>query len=99
MIRPKKLNLLKMRTVMGAAKKLDKEINQYLALLSDRQKEAVLTVIKTFAQEEEGTSEYSDDFKKELDCRYEEYKNGGELISEAEAKKRIEGIINAKARK
>lgn len=35
---------------MSAAPSLDKEINQYLSLLTDRQKEAVLTVVKTFAR-------------------------------------------------
>ncbi|MBD0294947.1 MAG: hypothetical protein ICV84_07070 [Flavisolibacter sp.] len=83
---------------MSLAKPLDKEINQYLPLLSDRQKKAVLTVVKTFA-EEGGMVEYSEEFKKELDSRYEEYKNGGKVISEAEVKRRIKQIINGKIKK
>jgi hypothetical protein len=77
---------------MGTAKKIDQEINQYLMRLTDRQKEAVLTVVKTFA-EESGTVAYSDNFKKELDSRYNDYVTGGELISEAEAEARINAII------
>lgn len=37
---------------MGAAKPLDKEINQYLEHLNVQQKKVVLSVVKTFAQEE-----------------------------------------------
>lgn len=38
---------------MGAAKVLDKEINHYLGQLNTHQKEVVLSVVKTFAHEED----------------------------------------------
>ncbi len=38
---------------MGTASLLDKEITRSLLLLNDRQKKTVLTVVKTFAQEEQ----------------------------------------------
>ncbi len=38
---------------MGAAKSIDKEINNYLEHLSTHQKEVVLSVVKTFAGEED----------------------------------------------
>ena len=38
---------------MGAAKSLDKEINSYLEHLNTHQKEVVLSVVKTFAGEED----------------------------------------------
>lgn len=84
--------------VMGAAKKLDEEITQYLVHLNDHQKKAVLAVVKTFAQDAEAAT-YSDDFKKDLDNRYEEFINGSELIDEAEANQRIKAIANGKPRK
>jgi len=37
---------------MSTAKALDKEINMYLVQLNARQKEAVLSVMKTFARDE-----------------------------------------------
>jgi hypothetical protein len=74
---------------------IERQINNYLPQLTVKQKKAVLTVVKTFAADE-NTNGYSDDFKKELDSRYEEYLNGGKLVSEAEANKRIKKIINAK---
>ena len=82
---------------MGVAiKSLDTQITNYLPLLNNRQKKALLTVAKTFAEEDQ-ESAYSDEFKKELDSRYEEYINGGKLISEAEANKRIRKIIKGKS--
>ena len=74
---------------------IEKQINNYLPQLTVKQKKAVLTVVKTFA-EDESTNDYSEDFKKELDNRYEEYKNGGKLVSEKEANQRIKKIINGK---
>ena len=77
---------------------IEKQINHYLPQLSVKQKKAVLTVVKTFA-EDEISNDYSDDFKKELDSRYEEYLNGGNLISEREATQRIKKVINGKSKK
>lgn len=76
---------------------IEKQITNYLPQLTAKQKRAVLTVVKTFADEQ--SDEYSEELKKELDSRYEEYKNGGKLISEAEANKRIKKIVNGKAKK
>lgn len=82
---------------MRATPSLDKKINQYLARLNNRQKEAVLTVVKTFA--EEAPPEYDQDLKNELDNRFDDYKNGGKLVSEASVKKKIRRIITGKATK
>ena len=38
---------------MSAAKPLEEEINKYLHLLNTRQKQTVLTVVKTFAAEQQ----------------------------------------------
>jgi len=80
-----------------ATTNLDKQINNYLTLLNTSEKKALLIVAKTFA--ENRTDEYSDEFKAELDSRYEDYKNGDTLISEEDANKRIAKIIKGKARK
>lgn len=53
---------------------IDKKINNYLDILSDRQKKALLTIAKTFA--EESNIDYSDDFKAELDKRISELETG-----------------------
>jgi hypothetical protein len=78
-----------------ASATIEKQINNYLPQLSANQKKAVLTVVKTFAEEYD---DYSDQFKRELDSRYEEYINGGKLVSEKEASQRIKKIINGKSK-
>ena len=77
---------------------IEKQINNYLQQLTVKQKKAVLTVAKTFA-DDENANDYRDDFKKELDSRYDEYLNGGKLVSETEGNKRIKKIINLSATK
>jgi hypothetical protein len=59
---------------MGAAKAIDKQISNYLEQLSENQKKAVLTVVKTFA----GENDYWEDesFIAEMDRRTAEYEKG-----------------------
>lgn len=45
--------MLQINISMGAAKPLVNEINQYLNRLSVEQQKAILTVVKTFAQQDE----------------------------------------------
>ncbi len=80
-----------------AVTSLDRKINDYLSILNIRQKKALLTVAKTFAEEQDNN--FSDEFKAELDSRYEEYINGGELVSEEDANRRIRAIIKGKSKK
>lgn len=77
---------------------IDNQINNYLSQLNIRQKKALLAVAKTFA-EEHREEPYSEEFKSELDDRYEEYKSGGELMSEATVNRRIDKIIKAAKKK
>ncbi len=61
---------------MGTVKSLDKEISHYLPRLSSRQKETVLTVVKTFAEEAE-TDRWKDKvFMAEMDRRFSEMESG-----------------------
>ena len=82
---------------MGVAiSSLDKQINNYLSVLNIRQKKALLTVAKTFAEEQ--TNDYTDEFKAELDSRYEEYINDGILVNETDVNKGITDTIKRKAK-
>jgi putative addiction module component (TIGR02574 family) len=65
-----------MYAIMSAATKLDKQINEYLIQLNDKQKKAVLTVVKTFAEEQESDLWEDSAFIAELDRRTAEYENG-----------------------
>ena len=61
---------------MSTAKKLEEEIVSYLTRLNENQKKAVLTVVKTFAEEEE-YDHWSDPlFVQEMDARYQDMKTG-----------------------
>jgi putative addiction module component (TIGR02574 family) len=71
----KTVNLLKINVFMSAATKL-KQINDYLIQLNDKQMNAVLTVVKTFAEEQENELWEDKAFIAELDRRTTEYENG-----------------------
>lgn len=60
---------------MRAAKALDKEITHYLGHLSTEQKKVVLSVVKSFAREEEA---WVDDkaYIAEMDKRFKELETG-----------------------
>ncbi|HEX6426662.1 MAG TPA: hypothetical protein VF008_03205 [Niastella sp.] len=61
---------------MSATRKLDKQINDYLIRLNDKQKRAVLTVVKAFAEEQGGDLWENSAIIAELDRRTAEYENG-----------------------
>jgi hypothetical protein len=61
---------------MTAATKLDKQINEYLLLLNEKQKRAILSVVKTFAEEQDKDLWEDKDFIEKLDKRVEEYESG-----------------------
>lgn len=79
---------------------LNEEISSYLELLNDRQKEAVLSVVKAFAEEDENESgEYSDEFKKQLDDDYEAYLKGEEpAVSWEDLKKQSMQMLHGDAK-
>jgi len=62
---------------MGAVKAIDKRINNYIGQLNEKQKKAVLTVVKTFA-DEKGVYDYWEDesFVAKLDKPTAEYESG-----------------------
>ena len=61
---------------MNAATKLKEQINDYLVQLNDKQMKAVLTVVKTFAEEQETEVWGDTSFIAELDRRTAEYESG-----------------------
>lgn len=61
---------------MTNAKTLDKEISDYLPRLSSRQKQTVLAVVKTFAEEDEEEIWNDKSFITEMDKRFSEMESG-----------------------
>ncbi len=56
---------------------LDKQIANYLPRLNERQKKAILTVVKTFINDEDSLLS-NEDFVKEMDRRMTEMESGKE---------------------
>ncbi len=73
-------------------KSIDDQINAYIQLLNASQKMAVLTVAKTFT-EQQTDNNYSTELITELDKRYEDYTNGAVLVSEDDVNTRLSTII------
>lgn len=62
--------------IWDTLKSLDKEINYYLPRLSSRRKQNVLTVVKTFAEEDKRDLWEDEFFLTQLDNRTAEYESG-----------------------
>jgi len=77
---------------MAAVTNLDKQINDYLSQLNTRQKKAVLTFVKTFAEKQQQGDLLNDkEFVAEMDRRFAEMESGKVklyTLEEAEAKAR-----------
>lgn len=61
---------------MGTAKSIDKQITHFLPRLSSRQKETVLTVVKTFAEETDADKWKDKTFIAEMDRRFSGMESG-----------------------
>jgi predicted transcriptional regulator len=74
---------------MGAVKPIDQEITQYLLHLNVRQKQAVLSVVKTFAAEQQDWwDEISREQQQAIDKSLAEMK-AGKLMSHDEVMKKF----------
>jgi hypothetical protein len=81
---------------------IEKKINDYLVRLSQKQKKAVLTVTKTFAEEQDGESSVWDDkeFVAEIERRSDEMESGKvKSYNWQEVKQRARLAIKNKKRK
>ena len=63
----------------------------YMKVADDKKVKAMYALFEDEIEQEE--IEYSNEFKKELDQRYDYYKNGGKMISTAEANKQISKLL------
>ena len=82
---------------MLQAQNLDGELYSAIALLNDVQKRAILSIAKSFKQdeEEERTYRWEDDpqFVAELESRWDDYKNGGKVYSAEEVELKTKKLI------
>ena len=67
------------------------KLANYMKVADDKKVKAIYALFEDEIEQDE--MEYTEDFKKELDQRYAYYKNGGKMISAAEANKQINKIL------
>ena len=75
---------------------IDKKLFSAIEKLNDKQKKEVLVFVGNVLDESEQHYDKWEDnsFVSEMETRYEHYKNGGKMVTSAEAEKRIKAIIH-----
>jgi putative addiction module component (TIGR02574 family) len=74
------------------------KLHSYLEVADDKKVKAIYAIMEN--EIEETAVEYSEEFKKELDNRYTDYKTGKtKTITAEESKKRIQKILKSGRRK
>ena len=66
----------------------------YMNVVDDKKLKAIYALVED--ELERDNAEYPAAFKKELDQRYEYYKNGGKMISASAADKKISNVLARK---
>ena len=69
------------------------KLANYMKVADDKKIKAMYALFEDDIQREE--MEYTDEFKAELDRRYEYYKSGGKMINANEADKQISKILQS----
>lgn len=67
------------------------KLHQFIDTAEEKRVKAIFSLLED--EITQGEWEYTDEFKKELDSRYADYKNGGKTVSAAEANKQIKGLL------
>lgn len=73
------------------------KLADYMKVADETKVKAVYALLKDEMEQEE--TEYSEDFKNELDQRYAYYKSGGKMVNAAEVDKQIHEILQARKSK
>ena len=74
------------------------KLHSYLEVADDKKVKAMYVMMEE--EIEESAVEYTDEFKKELDRRYADYKSGkAKMITAAESKRRIQKILKSRPEK
>lgn len=69
------------------------KLHRYIDTIEEKRVQAIYTLFEEEIEQDEW--EYTDEFKSELNKRYENYKNGGKMVSATEAEKQIGEILQS----
>ena len=67
------------------------KLHHFIDTIEEKKAQAIYTLFEDEIEQDEW--EYTDEFKAELDRRYDYYKNGGSMVSAAEANRQINGVL------
>lgn len=68
------------------------KLHQFIDTIEDKKAEAIYTLFEDEIEQDEW--EYSEDFKAELDKRYEYYQNGGKMVTAEEVDEQINVLFH-----
>ncbi len=69
------------------------KLHDFIDNVDNKKVKAIYTIFEDNIKEQQG-EEYTPEFKAELDKRYEEYKQDGQVVTRAEMDKRIKKILS-----
>jgi hypothetical protein len=69
------------------------KLHQFIDTIEDKKAEAIYTLFEDEIEQDEW--EYTEEFKAELDKRYEYYQSGGKMINATEADEQISAILQS----
>ena len=67
------------------------KLHHFIDTIEEKKAQAIYTLFEDEIEQDEW--EYTDEFKAELDRRYDYYKNGGNMLSAAKADMQINGVL------
>ena len=67
------------------------KLHHFIDTIEEKKAQAIYTLFEDEIEQDEW--EYTDEFKAELDRRYDYYKNGGNMVSGTEADRQINGVL------
>ena len=89
----KESKFVEMKMIMETIN-IRQKLHQFIDTIEDKKAEAIYTLFED--EIEQGEWEYTDEFKAELDKRYEYYQSGGKMITPAEAGEQVNEIFHAR---
>lgn len=70
---------------------IKQRLHRFIETAEERRLKAIYTLLEDEIEQDEW--EYTDEFKTELDRRYQDYRNGGATVTPQDADKQIDDLI------